>query len=89
LNGERILSRAMQELMVTPQVGDRGFGWSLGEQGGKLFPWHRGSYRGFTAVFVRQVHRHEMIAILSNDQDTDVLGLRTQVLQLLKRDARH
>ena len=28
-----------------------------------------------------------MIAILSNDQDTDVLGLRTKVLRLLKRDA--
>jgi hypothetical protein len=38
---------------------------------------------------VRQVHRHEMIAILSNDQDTDVLGLRTKVLRLLKRDARN
>jgi CubicO group peptidase (beta-lactamase class C family) len=88
LNDERILSRAMQELMVTPQVNDRAFGWSLGEQGGKLFPWHQGSYRGFTAVFVRQVHRHEMIAILSNDQDADVLGLRIQVLRVLKRHAR-
>jgi len=36
----------------------------------------------------RQIHRHEMIAILSNDEDTDVLGLRTQTLRLLKRDAR-
>jgi CubicO group peptidase (beta-lactamase class C family) len=26
LNEERILSRAMQDLMITPQVGDRGFG---------------------------------------------------------------
>jgi CubicO group peptidase (beta-lactamase class C family) len=87
LNAGGILSRRSQELMATPQIGDRGFGWSLGEQGGKYFPWHMGSYRGFTAVFVRQVHRHEMIAILSNDQDTNILGLRTKVLRLLKRHA--
>jgi len=87
LSAGKILSTATQQLMVTPQSGDRGFGWSLGEQGGKYFPWHKGSYRGFTAMLVRQIHRHEMIAILSNDQDTDVLGLRTKVLRLLKRDA--
>lgn len=87
LNAGKILSPKMQQLMTTPQSGDRGFGWSLGEQDGKYFPWHKGSYRGFTAVFVRQIHRHEVIAILSNDQDTDVLGLRTKVLRLLKRDA--
>jgi len=87
LNDNRILSKRMQDLMFTQQAGDRALGWSLDEQGGKYFPWHKGSYRGFTAVFVRQIHRHEMIAILSNDQDTDVLELRTRVLKLLKRDA--
>jgi CubicO group peptidase (beta-lactamase class C family) len=85
LNQERILSRAMQNLMYTRQTSDRSFGWSLGEQDGKYFPWHKGSFRGYTALFVRQVHRHEMIAILSNDQDTDVLELRNKVLRLLKR----
>jgi CubicO group peptidase (beta-lactamase class C family) len=88
LNSGKILAQRTQDLMMTPQSGDRGFGWSLDEQDGKYFPWHKGSYRGFTAVLVRQIHRHEMIAILSNDQDTDVLELRTQVLRLLKRDAR-
>lgn len=87
LNTGKILSPKMQQMMATPQSGDRGFGWSLGEQDGKYFPWHQGSYRGFTAVLVRQIHRHEMIAILSNDQDTDVLELRKKVLRLLKRDA--
>lgn len=87
LSDARLLPRAAQDLMVAPQIGDRAFGWSLDEQGGKYFPWHKGSYRGFTAVLVRQVHRHELIAILSNDQGTDVLALRTQVLRLLKRDA--
>lgn len=85
LNQERILSRAMQDLMFTRQPSDRSYGWSLGEQDGKYFPWHKGSFRGYTAIFVRQVHRHEMIAMLSNDQDTDVLELRTRVLRLLKR----
>ena len=87
LNEKRILSQRTQDLMLTRQTGDRALGWSMDEQGGKYFPWHKGSYRGFTAVFVRQIHRHEMIAILSNDQDTDVLELRTKVLKLLKRDA--
>jgi CubicO group peptidase (beta-lactamase class C family) len=85
LSQERILSRAMQDLMFKRQTGDRSFGWSLGEQDGRYFPWHQGSYRGYTAVFVRQVHRREMIAILSNDQGTDVLELRGKVLRLLKR----
>lgn len=49
--------------------------------------WHQGSYLGYTAVLVHQVHRQEMIAILSNNQDTDVLALRTKVLRLLKRSA--
>ena len=83
----KILSQRMQDQMITPQTGDRGFGWSLDEQDGKYFPWHKGSFRGFSAVLVRQIHRHEMIAILSNDQDTDVLELRTKILRLLKRDA--
>jgi CubicO group peptidase (beta-lactamase class C family) len=89
LNDGRVLSRAMQDLMFTRQTGDRSYGWALDEQDGKYFPWHKGSFRGFTAVFVRQVHRHEMIAILSNGQDTDVLDLRTRVLKLLKRNAPH
>jgi CubicO group peptidase (beta-lactamase class C family) len=87
LRDEKILSRRMQELMLTRQEDDRALGWALGEQDGKYFPWHKGSYRGFTAVFVRQIHRREMIAILSNGEDTDVLELRTKVLRLLKRDA--
>jgi CubicO group peptidase (beta-lactamase class C family) len=88
LTQERILSRPMQDLMFKRQAGDRSFGWSLAEQDGRYFPWHQGSFRGFTAIFVRQVHRREMIAILSNDQDADVLGLRTKVLRLLKRNPR-
>ncbi len=87
LSAATILSARLQAQMLEEQVKGRGFGWSLDEQGGKYFPWHQGSYRGFTAVLVRQIHRHEMIAILSNVEDTDVLGLRTQVLRLLKRDA--
>ncbi|HEU5136917.1 MAG TPA: serine hydrolase domain-containing protein [Steroidobacteraceae bacterium] len=89
LSQEKILSRAMQDLMLTRQTGDRSFGWSLSEQDGKYFPWHKGSYRGYTALYVRQVHRHEMIAILSNDQDTDVLGQRKEILKLLKRSPRN
>jgi CubicO group peptidase (beta-lactamase class C family) len=87
LRSEKILSRRMQEEMLTRLSGDRAYGWSLGEQDGRYFPWHQGSFRGFTSIYVRQVHRREVIAILSNDQETDVLGLRTQVLRLLKRDA--
>jgi hypothetical protein len=73
--------------MLKPQSDDRAFGWSLGEQDGKYFPWHEGSFHGYTAVFVRQTHRQEMVAILANVEDADVLALRTRVLRLLKRDA--
>jgi CubicO group peptidase (beta-lactamase class C family) len=85
LSSEKILSRRMQEEMFTRLPGDRAYGWSLGEQDGRYFPWHQGSFRGFTAIYVSQVQRREVIAILSNDEETDVLGLRTQVLRLLKR----
>lgn len=82
-----LLRPETQKLMVTPQVKERfGYGWFLGEQGGRTFPWHKGDFRGHAAVFVRQVHRDEAIVILSNLERTDVLGLRTRVLQLLKRN---
>lgn len=87
LRSENVLSRRMQEEMLTQLPGDREYGWSLGEQDGRYFPWHQGSFRGFAAIFVRQIHRRKAIATLSNDQETDVLGLRTQLLRLLKRDA--
>jgi CubicO group peptidase (beta-lactamase class C family) len=87
LRSEKILSRGMQEEMLTRLPSDRAYGWSLGEQDGRYFPWHQGAFRGFTAVFVRQIQRREVIAILSNDQETDVLGLRTRILRLLKREA--
>jgi CubicO group peptidase (beta-lactamase class C family) len=87
LSSGALLSQEMQRQMYTRVTDEKAYGWSLGEQGGRYFPWHQGSYTGFTAVFVRQIHRREMIAILCNDQDVDVLALRTQVLRLLKRDA--
>jgi D-alanyl-D-alanine carboxypeptidase len=82
-----LLNAQTQKAMLTRVTDDRAYGWSLDEQGGQYFPWHKGSFRGYSAVLVRQVHRQEVIAILSNDEDADVLGLRTQVLRLLKRDA--
>jgi CubicO group peptidase (beta-lactamase class C family) len=85
----KLLSADSQKLMYSRVSADGGYGWSLGEQGGKGFPWQKGAYRGYTSVFVRQIHRQEMIAILSNDHEADVLGLRTQVLRLLKADANH
>jgi CubicO group peptidase (beta-lactamase class C family) len=87
LQAGKLLKEETQKLMYTRVTDDRAYGWSLAEQGGQYFPWHKGSFRGYTTVFVRQLHRHEMIAVLSNDEDADVLALRTAVLRLLKRDA--
>lgn len=87
LRSGALLSQGMQRQMYSRVTDERSYGWSLGEQGGQYFPWHQGSYTGFTAVFVRQIHRNEMIAILCNDENVDVLGLRVQVLRLLKKDA--
>jgi CubicO group peptidase (beta-lactamase class C family) len=82
---ETILSRKMQDLMLTQQVKDRyGYGWYLSEQGGRYYPWHKGDYRGYTAIFVRQIHRQETIVILSNLQDADIADLRTKILRALK-----
>jgi CubicO group peptidase (beta-lactamase class C family) len=85
LAAETILSRKMQDLMLTQQVEGRyGYGWFLSEQGGRYFPWHKGDYRGYTAILVRQIHRKETIVILSNLEEADVSGLRTKVLRALK-----
>lgn len=85
LTTEKILSRKMQALMLSHQVKDRfGYGWFLSEQGGKYFPWHKGDFRGYTAVLVWQIHREEIVVLLSNLQDADVLGMRTKILQALK-----
>jgi CubicO group peptidase (beta-lactamase class C family) len=88
LASEKILPRKTQELMLSQQVkGKYGYGWFLDEQGGKYFPWHKGDYRGYTAIFVRQIHRQEVIVILSNQEETDVLGLRTKILRALKANS--
>ncbi|HEX2855770.1 MAG TPA: serine hydrolase domain-containing protein [Opitutaceae bacterium] len=85
LAAEKILSRKMQDVMLTQQVKGRfGYGWFLSEQGGRYFPWHKGDFRGHAAMFVRQINRGETIVILSNLEEADVLGLRTKILQLLK-----
>lgn len=85
LVAEKILSKKSQDLMLTQQVKGRyGYGWFLSEQGGRYFPWHKGDYRGYGAIFVRQIHRQETIVILSNLQDADVADLRTDVLRALK-----
>ena len=65
----------------------RGYGWALGEQGGKLFPWHKGDIAGYTAILVRQVQRGELIVVLSNTEAVDLTRLRQKVLRLLKDDA--
>jgi D-alanyl-D-alanine carboxypeptidase len=87
LTSGKLLNDETQEVMYSRATPDGSYGWSLSEQGGREFPWHKGSYRGYTSLFVRQIHRHEMIAILSNDHEADVLGLRTKALRLLKADA--
>ncbi|WP_438480647.1 serine hydrolase domain-containing protein [Oleiharenicola lentus] len=80
-----ILPEESQRRMLTQQVKGRfGYGWFLSEQGGQYFPWHQGNYRGYSAIFVRQIHRGEAIVILSNLQDADVAALRSQILRLLK-----
>jgi CubicO group peptidase (beta-lactamase class C family) len=83
----KLLSDASLEAMLQRANTEQAFGWSMAEQGGQYFPWHQGSFRGFSAVFVRQIHRGEMIAILSNDHEADVLDLRTKVLRVLKDDS--
>jgi CubicO group peptidase (beta-lactamase class C family) len=88
LTSGKILSRETQALMLSQQVkGKYGYGWFLEEQGGKYFPWHKGDYRGHVAILVRQIHRDEVIVILSNQEEADVLGMRTKILRALKADS--
>jgi CubicO group peptidase (beta-lactamase class C family) len=83
----RLLSPATQKVMYTRHTEGGtpwAYGWALGEQGGKLFPWHKGDINGYTAAFVRQVHRGEVIVILSNLEGADLTPLRQKILRVLK-----
>jgi CubicO group peptidase (beta-lactamase class C family) len=83
-----LLPLEAQALMHSQQVkGKYGYGWFLDEQGGEYFPWHKGDYRGHTAILVRQIHRQEVIVILSNQEEADVLEMRSKILRALKAGA--
>lgn len=80
-----ILRPETQALMVSQQVKGRyGYGWFLSEQGGNYYPWHKGDYRGHTALLIRPTHRDEVVVLLSNQEETDLPALRTKVLRVLK-----
>jgi CubicO group peptidase (beta-lactamase class C family) len=88
LSANRLLSAQSQALMYkshTPSSGTPwGYGWALGEQGGKLFPYHSGDYAGFHTVLVRQINRKELIVILSNLESARLSPLRQKTLKILK-----
>jgi hypothetical protein len=46
LQAGKLLKGETQKLMSARVADDRAFGWSLAEQGGQYFPWHKGSFRG-------------------------------------------
>lgn len=87
LTSGKLLTPATQKIMNanhTEGGAPWAYGWALGEQGGKLFPWHKGDINGYTAAFVRQIHRGEVIVILSNIEGADITPLRQKVLRVLK-----
>jgi CubicO group peptidase (beta-lactamase class C family) len=91
LTNNVLLTAATQKTMYAPHSPGgsmRGYGWALGEQGGRLFPWHKGDIAGYTAILVRQVQRGELIVVLSNTEGVDLTPLRQKVLRLLKDDAK-
>jgi CubicO group peptidase (beta-lactamase class C family) len=87
LNANRLLSAQSQALMYKNHTASGtpwGYGWALGEQGGKLFPYHSGDYAGYHTALVRQTQRKELIVILSNLETADVSALRHKALRILK-----
>lgn len=91
LTNHSLLSADSQKLMYqrhTPEGGSAwGYGWALADQGGKLYPWHKGDLGGYTAVLARQIHRNEMVAILSNQGKVDLTPLRQKIMRILKASA--
>ena len=86
LAANQILSRESQYLMYMQHVPGRyGYGWFLGEQGGKFYPWHAGDMAGYSASFVRQVQRDETVVIFGNTAATQARGLEKEFLQVLKQ----
>jgi CubicO group peptidase (beta-lactamase class C family) len=82
-----LLSAESLEAMTTPHVPDRyGYGWMLGEQGGRPYAWHSGDLPGFSAYLARVPARDEVVVVLSNRSGADVRGLATQMLRQLRRD---
>ncbi|ESQ79314.1 serine hydrolase [Asticcacaulis sp. YBE204] len=91
LSGNVILSAQSQKIMHTrhtPNGGAAwGYGWALADQGGKYYPWHKGDLPGYTAVMARQIHREELVVILSNQEKIDVNAMRQKILRILKATA--
>jgi CubicO group peptidase (beta-lactamase class C family) len=69
---EKLLKRATLEQMWTPvklnngKTHPYGFGWALGNSGGKRFVRHGGAWQGFVTFIVRHLDDKVTVAVLAN-----------------------
>jgi len=71
---DAVLSHDMAIQMLTPQIGDRGLGPVLGDDGGDLFYFmHPGSNDGFKSVMVGYPERGQGVVIMTNGDNGDAL----------------
>jgi CubicO group peptidase (beta-lactamase class C family) len=63
---QQLLSSASWQTALEPKVGDYGYGFMLGQYGGKRFIKHAGGYPGFTSEFIHFPSEALTIILLRN-----------------------
>nr|MBN2276535.1 beta-lactamase family protein [candidate division Zixibacteria bacterium] len=72
LYGNSILSRQSVEAMMTPNLGNYGFGWMLENKYGRRHAYHGGFLDGFNSIYSRWPDDHLCIVVFSNDDEAPV-----------------
>jgi len=92
LQGERLVRRetlAEAFRRTRSNGGDEipyGFGWRLGERGGRACTWHGGEWLGFQTFIARYPAERFSAIVLSNLVDTDAGGLADAIAELYLGD---
>lgn len=82
LHAGRLISKRMQEQMLTPYLDGYGLGWKIEGKHGRRRVGHSGAYRGFRAELDRYLDDNATVIILSN-LDAPVEEIRDSIAAIL------
>jgi CubicO group peptidase (beta-lactamase class C family) len=77
------LAEAFAPGHVTEGSIDYGFGWNIGDRGGRKFVWHQGSTGGYRALIERSLPDSTTIIILTNRGNSKRLEIADAIMNIL------